>query len=48
MNYALIEDGVVVNIIWLYEGNANEFPKGHFQQFRTLLVTFLQNCLCAI
>ena len=26
MNYALIEDEVVVNIIWLYEGNANEFP----------------------
>lgn len=26
MNYALIVDGVVVNIIWLYEGNAEEFP----------------------
>ena len=26
MNYALIENGVVVNLIWLYEGNAHEFP----------------------
>ena len=26
MNYALIENGVVSNIIWLYEGNAGEFP----------------------
>lgn len=26
MNYALIENGVVVNLIWLYEGNADEFP----------------------
>lgn len=26
MNYALIQDGVVANIIWLYEGNADEFP----------------------
>lgn len=25
MNYALIEDGVVANIIWVYEGNAHEF-----------------------
>lgn len=26
MNYALIENGVVINLIWLYEGNAHEFP----------------------
>jgi len=26
MNYALIENGKVENIIWLYEGNAEEFP----------------------
>ena len=26
MNYALIKNGVVSNIIWLYEGNAQEFP----------------------
>lgn len=26
MNYALIEDGIVTNIIWLYPGNADEFP----------------------
>ena len=26
MDYALIENGTVVNIIWLYSGNANEFP----------------------
>lgn len=26
MNYALIENGAVVNLIWLYEGNAQEFP----------------------
>ena len=26
MNYALIEDGVVTNIIWLYPANADEFP----------------------
>ena len=27
MNYALIdENGTVANIIWLYEGNAGEFP----------------------
>lgn len=26
MNYALIQDGVVVNLIWMYEGNAVEFP----------------------
>ena len=26
MNYALITNGVVSNIIWLYEGNAQEFP----------------------
>ncbi len=26
MKYALIENGIVVNIIWLYEGNAHEFP----------------------
>lgn len=27
MNYAWIEDGIVTNLIWLYPGNANEFPK---------------------
>lgn len=26
MNYALIENGVVDNIIWLYPGNADDFP----------------------
>lgn len=26
MNYALIENGIVTNIIWLYPGNANDFP----------------------
>lgn len=26
MNYALIENGIVANIIWLYDGNAREFP----------------------
>ena len=26
MNYALIENGVVTNIIWLNETNAHEFP----------------------
>lgn len=26
MNYALIEDGVVTNIIWLYERNEIDFP----------------------
>ena len=26
MNYALIENGVVANIIWLYPGNASDFP----------------------
>ena len=26
MNYALIENGIVTNIIWLYEGNASDFP----------------------
>lgn len=26
MNYALIENGIVTNIIWLYEANADEFP----------------------
>lgn len=26
MNYALIENGVVTNVIWLYPGNAKEFP----------------------
>lgn len=26
MNYALIEDGVVTNLIWLYPANADEFP----------------------
>lgn len=26
MRYALIENGAVANIIWLYPGNAAEFP----------------------
>ena len=26
MRYALIKDGVVINIIWLYPGNARDFP----------------------
>ena len=26
MNYALIENGVVTNIIWLYSANARDFP----------------------
>ena len=26
MNYALIENGVVTNIIWLYPENASDFP----------------------
>ena len=26
MNYALIKDGIVTNIIWLSPSNANEFP----------------------
>ncbi len=26
MNYAIVENGIVTNIIWLYEGNADEFP----------------------
>lgn len=26
MNYALIENGIVTNIIWLHDGNAGEFP----------------------
>lgn len=26
MNYALVENGVVTNIIWLYSGNAEDFP----------------------
>ena len=26
MNYALIENGVVSNLIWLYPANAAEFP----------------------
>lgn len=26
MNYALIENGVVTNLIWLYPGNAADFP----------------------
>lgn len=26
MNYALIENGIVTNIIWLYPGNASDFP----------------------
>lgn len=25
-NYALVEDGTVVNVIWLAEGNESEFP----------------------
>ncbi len=26
MNYALVEDGVVTNIIWLHPKNAGDFP----------------------
>lgn len=26
MNYALIENDIVTNIIWLYPGNASDFP----------------------
>lgn len=26
MNYALIENGIVTNIIWLYSANAGDFP----------------------
>ena len=26
MNYALVEDGVVVNLVWLHPANAAEFP----------------------
>lgn len=26
MNYALIENNIVTNIIWLYPGNASDFP----------------------
>ena len=26
MNYALIENGIVTNIIWLYPGNVSDFP----------------------
>lgn len=26
MTYALIQDGVVVNLIWLYSANADDFP----------------------
>ena len=26
MNYALIDSGVVTNVIWLNPGNADEFP----------------------
>lgn len=26
MNYALIENGIVANIIWLYPANAGDFP----------------------
>lgn len=26
MTYAVIQDGIVVNLIWLYSGNASDFP----------------------
>lgn len=26
MNYALIKDGVVINLIWLRQGNESDFP----------------------
>lgn len=26
MNYALIDNGIVINMIWLYSGNASDFP----------------------
>lgn len=33
MRYALIEDGIVSNIIWLYPGNDYEFPNAvHIEQ----------------
>ncbi len=27
MNYAIIEDGIVTNLIWLYPDNAVDFPE---------------------
>lgn len=26
MNYALIENGIITNVIWLHPGNADDFP----------------------
>lgn len=26
MNYAIVEKGIVTNVIWLYSGNAADFP----------------------
>ena len=26
MNYAIVENGIVTNVIWLYSGNAADFP----------------------
>lgn len=26
MNYAIVENGIVTNMIWLYSGNAADFP----------------------
>lgn len=26
LNYALLENGIIVNVIWLYPQNAREFP----------------------
>lgn len=30
MRYAFVENGVVVNFIWLYPGNADDFPNAVF------------------
>lgn len=37
MNYALIENGMVTNIIWLYDGNAGEFPAVKLGDRRVLI-----------
>lgn len=26
MRYAIVDNGIVTNLIWLYEGNAGDFP----------------------
>lgn len=30
MNYALVENGVVTNVIWLHPNNASDFPNAVF------------------